>query len=93
MLAALQRAGMLGPGRQLVAVADDDPRAAVGETEVELLVGDAPRERHEDGACPLSRPVEERGLEAVVEHHRETIARLEVESSRESAASATSSSP
>ena len=80
MLAALQRAGMVRPVGQLVAVADDDPRAAVGETEIELLVGDAPRERHEDGACPLGRPVEERGVEAVVEHHRKTLAGLEVES-------------
>ena len=43
---------------------------AVGE----LVLGEPPRERHGDRPGPLARPVEERGLEPVVEDERDAVA-------------------
>src|SRR5215210_3187577 len=74
---------MRRPLLQLVAAAHDDARAAVGEAVVELLLGHAPRKRHENGACPLGGPVQQRGVEAVVEDDGEALARLEAEPARD----------
>ena len=65
---------MLGAAGQAVAVAHDDARTAVAETVVELLIREAPRERHRDRPSPLARPVEERRLEPVVEDERHALA-------------------
>ena len=53
---------------------DHDACAAVGEAMVELLLGEPPGERDEHRAGPLSRPVEQCGLEPVVEHDGEAFA-------------------
>ena len=76
---------MLGAVRERVALAQDERRAAVADAVVELGLGEPPRERHEDDAGPLRRPVEERRLDAVVEHDREPLAPLEAEARPRSA--------
>ena len=70
---------MLRSVGERVPVAYDDPRVAVAEAVVELLVREPPRERHHDRSAPLRSPVEERGLEPVVEDERDTLAPLERE--------------
>ena len=78
---------------QRIAVADHDARAAVVEAVVELLVREPPRERHEDGAGPLRRPVEERRLEPVVEHDGDALAGLDAEAAGDALDARSSSSP
>ena len=70
---------MLGPVRQRVTVAKDAGGAAVFEAVVELGLRQAPRQRHEHDARPLGRPVEECGLDAVVEDDGQPFAALELE--------------
>ena len=70
---------MRRPVRQRIAVGHRSHRAAVAEAVVELLAGEAPRERHGDRARPLRRPVQQRRLEPVVEHERDALARLDRE--------------
>ena len=78
-LVAVERAGVLVAVRQRVAVAEHDTRAAVLEAVAELLLREPPRERDDHGAAPLRRPVEERGLEPVVEDDGDPLARLDRE--------------
>ena len=78
-LVTVERAGVLGPVGQLIAVAHDDARPTVAEAVVELLVGETPGERHGDRPDPLAGPVEERCLESVVEDERHAVARLDAE--------------
>ena len=54
-------------------VREHDPRAAVFDAVVEVVLRVPPRERDEDGAAPLCRPVEEGGLDAVVEDDCELV--------------------
>ena len=70
---------MLGAVGQRIAVAEHEARVAVVDAVVELVVREPPRERHEDDARPLRGPVEERRLEAVVEHDGEALAGREPE--------------
>ncbi len=74
---------MRRPVGERVAVADHEPRPAVVEAVVELLVRDPPRERDEDGAGPLCSPVQERRLEPVVEHDGDPLAGLDAEAAGE----------
>ncbi len=72
-LVAVERALVLGTIGKAVGVADDEPRTAVGEAVVELVLGQPPGERHEHRSGPLGGPVEERGVEPVVEHGRHAL--------------------
>ena len=58
-------------------IADDDLGAAVPDAVVEVGLGDAVRERHEDGAEPLAGPVELDRLGLVREHARDPVAGLD----------------
>ena len=48
---------------------DHDDGAGIGDAVGHVGGGDAPRERHDDGAQPLAGPVRLHGLAAVLEHH------------------------
>ena len=76
---AIERTAVLGPVGQRIAVANHELGARVADAVVELLLGEPPRERHEDGARPLGRPVEQGRLEPVVEDDRDPVAGLDVE--------------
>ena len=75
---------MLGPVGEGCVLAKHDARAAVLDAVLEVVLRGPPRERDEDGAAPLRRPVEKGGLDAVVEDGGESLARLEPEAARES---------
>ena len=79
LFVAVERARVLRTVGQPVAVADHDARAAVAEAIVELRLREPPGERDEDRAGPLRGPVEERGLEPVVEDDGDAFARVEPE--------------
>ena len=74
---------MLGAVRERRALPEHDLRAAVLDAVVEIGLGGAPGERDEHRARPLCGPVEERRLDAVVEHGGEPLAALEAEPARD----------
>ncbi len=70
---------MLGSVGQGVVLSNHARRARIADAVVELLLGEAPRERDEHRAGPLGRPVEQGRLEAVVEDDRYSVAGLHLE--------------
>ena len=69
----------------LARIADDDLGAAVADAVVEVGLGDAVRERHEDGAEPLAGPVQLDRLGLVREHARDAVAGLDAAAARPAA--------
>ena len=71
--------GSSGPSGSGSLLTEHDRGGAVVDAVVELGLGEAPGERHEDEPAPLRRPVEQRGLDPVVEHDRQPVAALQAE--------------
>ncbi len=80
---SVEGAGVCRPVRKWIAFANDAAGARIADAVVELLLGEPPGQRHEDGARPLRSPVEEGRLEPVVHHHGKPVAGRQVEPTRD----------